>query len=289
MTPKKRAVLIGFALGLIALFLLSTSISEIDFKPGRPVFSIGEADGTGSAPTLPPPEADEVGSALLAILFWIIVPISIIYVILNPKSWKRILRQVAIVTMIVLAIFLFIRALNPSSIGFEQPSLPTGSELFQDSEQSTLQDELQFEISQLWAIGVGFLLLLFGLVVGFLLFRRSKSRHPEESELDHLMDEAAGALDKLRSGGDLKETVIRCYQEMCDTFHEEQGIARRGGMTAREFQLHLSSAGLKDDHIEKLTRLFERVRYGDQSRQPELEREAEQCLAEIVKVYARST
>jgi hypothetical protein len=54
-------------------------------------------------------------------------------------------------------------------------------------------------------------------------------------------------------------------------------------MTPREFEARLATAGLREDHIQRLTRLFEAVRYGTQSPGKREEREAVDCLTAIVR------
>jgi hypothetical protein len=59
-------------------------------------------------------------------------------------------------------------------------------------------------------------------------------------------------------------------------------------MTPREFEQHLAEAGLGDDHIRRLTRLFESVRYGSNIPTKAEEEEALSCLNAIAEAYAHS-
>ena len=58
-------------------------------------------------------------------------------------------------------------------------------------------------------------------------------------------------------------------------------------MTPREFEQVLGGLGLRDEHIQQLTRLFERVRYSAAAPGEREEREAEACLSAIVAAYGR--
>jgi len=70
----------------------------------------------------------------------------------------------------------------------------------------------------------------------------------------------------------MEQTVQRAY-----------GLNRRASMTPREFERRLVNAGVDADAVDRLTRLFERVRYGNQEIDPTDEAEAESCLAAIAR------
>jgi len=98
-------------------------------------------------------------------------------------------------------------------------------------------------------------------------------------------DDVAVLLRDLEAGGDLKNIVLRCYRDMSRVLSEQRGIERELSMTPREFERQLQAAGLRDEHIQRLTRLFEQVRYGPQQADPQQEREAAACLQAIVRTY----
>ena len=110
------------------------------------------------------------------------------------------------------------------------------------------------------AASLGLVLLLViiaGLAVWFFLRRRQA-----EQPLKRIAVEAQTALDALQSGGDLKNIVIRCYFEMSRVIREQRGIQRDKAMTPREFEMELERRGLPREPVQKLTRVFEEVRYG---------------------------
>ncbi len=99
---------------------------------------------------------------------------------------------------------------------------------------------------------------------------------------DDLAEEVQTALVSLRSGGDLKSTIVRCYHEMSRVLEEERGIARESTMTPREFEERLVDKGLPETSIRTLTRLFEQVRYGSVSFGAREEQLALDSLTDIV-------
>ena len=111
----------------------------------------------------------------------------------------------------------------------------------------------------------------------------------QASPLERLAVEAQQALADLQSGGDLKNTVLRCYREMSRILSEERGITRPRDMTPREFEQRLAAVGLRDEHLRRLTRLFERVRYGARQAGEHEEREAVACLGAIARTYGRTS
>ena len=80
---------------------------------------------------------------------------------------------------------------------------------------------------------------------------------------------------------------MRCYWEMSQILSKERNLHRPRGMTVREFEQYLADYGLRTEHIQQLSRLFERVRYGRKSPGPREEQEAMACLKAIVKAYGQ--
>jgi hypothetical protein len=70
---------------------------------------------------------------------------------------------------------------------------------------------------------------------------------------------------------------------------DHQNIRRQKAMTPREFEIHLADAGVSSEHVQRLTRLFENVRYGDTTASEREKREALDCLNAIARTYGEST
>ncbi|HET9223096.1 MAG TPA: DUF4129 domain-containing protein, partial [Roseiflexaceae bacterium] len=129
--------------------------------------------------------------------------------------------------------------------------------------------------------------LLVGLLLAAIWFFWRRLR-AQASPLERLANQAEQALADLQSGGDLKDTVLRCYREMSRILSEQRGVTRPRDMTPREFEQQLAAVGLGDEHIRRLTRLFERVRYGARQAGEHEEREAVACLSAIARAYERA-
>ncbi len=96
---------------------------------------------------------------------------------------------------------------------------------------------------------------------------------------------AQAAIESIQAGGDVQSVVLRCYLEMSQVLGQQRGIERAPAMTPREFARHLAASGVRDEHIQQLTRLFEGARYGAQPPSAGDERAAVECLTAIVQAY----
>jgi hypothetical protein len=79
------------------------------------------------------------------------------------------------------------------------------------------------------------------------------------------------------------DTIIQCYERMSRAVGVKRGLSREISMTPSEFVTRLEKAGLPHESVNRLTQLFETVRYGSQiSEQREVD-EAISCLTTILK------
>ena len=65
---------------------------------------------------------------------------------------------------------------------------------------------------------------------------------------------------------------------------QAQHIPNYSYFTPREFATHLRKRGMKDEHVDRLTRIFETVRYGGRSGVGFVD-EAIACLESIQRAY----
>ena len=100
--------------------------------------------------------------------------------------------------------------------------------------------------------------------------------------------EATTALAELKSGAELRHVIIETYRAMGEAVSQTKGISRSKNTTPREYEERLVDAGLPSDAVERLTRLFELVRYGGQSLGEQSRTEAENCLQAIINACAGS-
>jgi membrane protein implicated in regulation of membrane protease activity len=134
----------------------------------------------------------------------------------------------------------------------------------------------------LFVLGV---LLVIGvtIVVVWRLWRARTRTTP----IEELADLTRRYAQELRYGAPVHETILRCYREMCQLLSERFHLEISRAMTAREFEKRLAQLGVLEEHIVRLSRLFEWARYSPARPTPEQEREALQLLEEITQIYGR--
>jgi len=285
---KYQKLLVVFSLGIavVAMLLLSTGLSGLDFLPGRPFSLEGYPPFEVEHP--PPLPGRDILLFIVRVVYFLalaLLPILIIWLIVSPEARKALLKQLLRLLPILIILYLAINRLRgilgtATEITFQGPASPADG-----SAVSSPTDTFAANPSQ-WLVlvaSLGVALLLTILVVGIawsVWWRHRRPRHP----LERLAQEAQNALDALWAGGDLKNVVIRCYLEMNRIVSEQRGIRRDQAMTPREFEHYLEEKGLPGEPVRQLTRLFEEVRYGTLIPGENEKRKAVASLAAIVEV-----
>lgn len=283
---ERTRTLVYVGLGVAALVALAAGLSGLELHPGRLFPDLGAGAG-GTEPGLPAPDVDVFESlvrGVLALVFWVLLPLSIVYFIVSPEARRRVLQDLKWLIPVMLMVYLIVhllRQLRLRDLGVETPrTLESAS-----SGGPPLPVPPAFVSHPPgWLITL-VSVAVFALILGafWLLWQRSRRR--TDDSLTRLAQEAEVTLDALRAGGDVRNAVLRCYGEMQRVLRESHGIRRRRSMTPREFEDRLAAAGLSSEHVRRLTRLFEAVRYGAHVPRAREEREAEDCLESIVRTY----
>lgn len=131
-------------------------------------------------------------------------------------------------------------------------------------------------------------LFLAGVGFGLYTWLRRRRARPQKRplSLDEVARRAALAIEELQRGQKLDDVIVRCYQEMVETAATQRGAWRARGATPREFEPVLLRAGLPATAVQRLTRLFEQVRYGGYQPGPQDQQVAIASLTEIVQTCA---
>lgn len=297
MFRRTRTVLL-FALGiaLVAMLLLAAGVSELEFRPGVPAPANGQVQSEELGGV--PPEIDEAFRTAFRIFATIIVlglPIVILHSLLTPEARKNLLK--AMLPIVLFGLFVYL-ALRASSRLEEQaqlgPTVAAGEAQITPFPEQTVEavagvaNEMDGGAPEWLILGaIVSLALIIALILvgtGRFLLRYSARPAPPLSEL---ADQAEDAVEAIRAGADLRDTVLLCYSRMTQTLRDQRGIWRDGAMTPREFETYLTRSGIPGEHVRQLTRLFEKVRYGAKTIAAEDERQALLSLGAIVE-YCRS-
>jgi hypothetical protein len=282
---RKFWILVAAAIAIVALFLLSSSLSTVELLPGEP-FPWGLFMANSSEVPVYPVMGD--GTLLITIIriaIIILLPLTILYMIFTKEGRKRALR-----TLILLLFFMLLM----SFVAEKQTDLSgTSNEMLTGAsplEEMPFEPPPEFvpgdmrDLTTALSIGVALVLTVIILTALYILWRRR--RLAQDDTLIELAREAREALDEIQTGGSLRNAVIRCYVEMSRVISEKRNIQRGITVTSREFEEHLVKAGLPKMPVQELTRLFEDARYGDHDPAPTEEQRAVTCLSSIVTAVA---
>ncbi len=280
---RKLLVLLLASVVLGSLLALAAGLSGLQFEPGR-VLRLGRLPSRGEAPAIP---RLDWWMDWLNHIFWGIAALlllgALIAMILFREYRRELLATALIVALIASWGLLGRRMLWERQSDRSDVIKPLVEELPPRGTQISLEGVKPPPWSSLLLCAL--ILSAAGALAWWLLSRL----HRPGEELAHLAELAGEAAADLRAGADLQDTVLRCYREMSELLARRQHIPeeRRRVLTPREFEALLRQAGVRDEHITQLSRLFERVRYGGRRATPREERMAIECLEAIERAYGR--
>lgn len=282
LTPKNIAILVGlFTIGM--LFITASGLESFEFSPGTPFSHLPEGDFSPYPPSV----------AFIFAMFGALTLFILALFFLTPWSRRKvrlILAGVALLTAI-LGIMAAVAALSQSAL---PESLPTP--MPEVTLQAEILEEEPFEVEEgidipnqefeepaipVWvSFGLSLLLVLLVFLLAWLFLRE---RMPSNDERIALAGIAEQAMDEIKAGKDWGDAIINCYANMLQAVTESQKIVlRHDSLTPAEFVALMVKARLPAAPVERLTVLFERVRYGGkQATQAEID-EAVACLEDIV-------
>ena len=293
MTATRRKLLILILLGaaVLAILALAASLARVEFAPGEP-FTL--ENNRPLTPGLAGAPAELSPAMRLLLRIWLtmtlaLLPFSIFFLILSPNARRRIIPN-----LIVFGMFMLIMSSLSKPLG---QMLGEGGALEGLSMTGLTEGGAVGQPAEFTGSAPGWLLLLVSFILAAimvaagarLLYALVRSRRrPAAASLARIGEEAESAMTAIAEGGDLRDTVIRCYVEMNRVANEAHGILRQKAMTAREFEEQLERAGLPGDSVRDLTRIFEAVRYGAKDLGPGAEERAIACLSAIADSVPRA-
>jgi len=292
---KRRRIILSLLLGLslVTILVLAGGLPDLQFRPGKSLnliewffAELAQENPTG-LPEIVDVSSDyrflpEIGDLMLKSMiavFWLMLVFSVVIFFVSPKFRRDLLRMLAFIIPLVILLPQIANSMTEQpTMGEEQQAggyAPGGGTYPQAPDFIQNPPE--------WLFLIVNALLLFLILGGiFYLWRRLR---PNSDERAVVVKEVRRALSNLESGSELKDVVIACYAQMCQGLQESQQIKRHRAMTPREFENHLSKAGIASTHIQHLSRLFESVRYGAKQTDVATENEAKRCLRSILEVY----
>jgi len=285
MSRQKLFILALAALALAGLVILASGIATLDLN-SSPLYLLPEVEQATQVP-LPDQNIQRTSNylAILTLVFLIILPISLLYLLISPSARRRFLIQLIQVSTIVL--FLYFLSKNIGKL-FPKLDLRLSGNLNEDMGSGRF--ELRFlepftPHSPTWLTE----LLSFALAAGFVYFLFwlwRRWRQPEGrflSPAERLVRSAQSALQQIDAGQNLRDVVLRCYHEMTQAVAEKRHLTRLEYITPHEFIRSLEGIDLPSEQVRRLTDLFESVRYGHKIPGAQERAEAVACLNAVVE------
>lgn len=219
---------------------------------------------------------------LIVLVFWLMLIFSIVYAVISPQFRRELVRMfVFILTMLLILPYIARRIV-------QQPGPDEMEEFpgqFSPGEGVIPEPPPFIQQPPEWFLFLVKVLIL-GLLLGgiYLLWRFLR---PKSDAQTVVVKSIRRALSDLDSGLEFDDVVIACYSKMCRGLQQYRHVQRHKAMTPREFETHLSNAGITSVHIKQLTLLFEGVRYGAKPTDKITENKARQSLQAILQAYGQ--
>lgn len=273
-------------LAVLLLVLLAAGLSQVSFverRYGPPPESSEEPSGALSRPQQPEQNLSSFWEQVLIVFLGTLVVISLISIILWPRGLWEALKRAIPAAMWFAAILLILMRWRDRPFFTEPEKTPPGMGVPQEPDRPfpTLE---QVHVPA-WATFLFVLIVLCVLGVAIFVVWRLWRARARPTAVEEFADLTRRYAKELRSGAPVHETILRCYREMCHLLSERFHLEISRAMTAREFERRLAQIGVLEEHISRLSRLFEWARYSPARPTPEQEREALQLLEEIAHIY----
>ncbi len=278
------------AFSVLLLTILAAGLSKIRLAPPQPL-NLGGGEVQPLQETLV-----QVSHAFSETPFWqqvalvgIFILVTVLAIVFMPSELrKRLLRTTFRAAIFALAILYFFNNYQmdaaASIINTEVFSMAPAA-----SDQVIVAEPQIFEpqaVSPLWSYLVSLIILsIFGISAWWLWRKWEESKPIEHAPLKEFARIAQKSLDDLEDGADWEDVIVRSYVRMGAVVKERRGIERDEEMTPHEFALRLVDAGLPPAPVERLTRLFEFVRYSPHKAGEVEMAEAVACLNEIANAF----
>ena len=288
---RKLWIILVSILALAALTTLAIGLrEEMPFREAQH-FSRGEA---GAARV----NGQNVVNAFTSVPLWkqlsawalFLLMVVLIGALLSPELRKRLIRIVIRVALTYWLLYiLFTRYPQVLAPILDLNVAMQGNAPAASQSSSPMPEFMPPQTTSLIAYLVSFGIALCAALVlwkAFSLWREyNASRVGEESlqKIARLARVARSSLLALSSGRDSTDVIMNCYFRMSDVVADRRRLQRDAGMTPGEFAIRLEHAGLPADAVQRLTRLFEHVRYGSHRAARAEVNEAVACLTSILQ------
>ena len=284
-SENKRWILVISVLALGALTVLAVGLSDIPFRGAQSFGQGSERDGLRTA-------SQSFIDSMLNVPFWqtlslwllLLIMIILIGALVSPELRKRLILIIIRVGITYWALYIIFSRYRDMLVqmGLAPPASSSVQSASGGSPPPTFIPPKTISLTSYlvsFGIAVLFVLLAWKLFKLWKEYTEANANMP----LHRIAGIARSSLHDLSSGRDSTDVIINCYFRMSDVVESKRNLSRHKSMTPAEFASRLEQAGLPSDAVHRLTRLFERVRYGGhRSAAPEV-KEAVACLTTILQ------
>lgn len=283
---NKRWVIFLSLLGLGALILLSVGLRDIPFRDGQTFYGGNQIGDFRYVP-------GAIVNSIVEVPFWTQLSVWAIFILmfvliglLMTPEWRKRLIKIAIrVAVIYWGLYIvFVRYRDILvEMGINAGALNAAN----STGASTGNTPPEFLSAR--TISIASTLLSFGIALLLIVlawkaysFWKELNTAGSEPALKKIAKIARSSINDLSSGRNSTDVIVNCYFRMSDAVAEKRKLHRKAAMTPAEFAMQLEGAGLPSDAVQRLTRLFEGVRYGNRRTNPKDVNEAVSCLTTIL-------
>ncbi len=278
---NKSIAILLLCLTILLVAVLSSEISGMSFQAGQSFYFQPESapvEGDVSAPKLF--DIGGLGRVVGIIFLWVVLPASVIFFMISPTARRQVILRVLSISFSTFALIILVRWLGTAGGCSTTQNAATVTAVEGGASEIT---EMVFTPGDLPSFRYLGSLIMAAIIVAIVYRAWRRIRRPQPGKLDRIAQEAESAAADLQAGADLEDTIKRCYFEMNKALQDYYGLERKIGMTPREFETSLHGMGLPLRNVQRLTRLFEEVRYGSKVVGENAEREAIDLLNAIVQ------
>ena len=280
---NKRLILVFSIVALGALTVLAIGLSDVPFRGAQTFRREEDARALGAVP-------QNLINSMVNIPLWqqlslwllILIMVVLISMLLSPELRKRLILIIIRVGITYWALYIVFTRYREMLLGMGmRPTLqqPGGASDALPPPEFIPPQTISLA-SYLVSFGIAVLLVL--LAWKLFKFWQEYTMSNASLPLHKIARIARSSLNDLSSGRESTDVIMNCYFRMSDVVESKRNLSRGKSMTPAEFASRLEQGGLPSDAVYRLTRLFERVRYGGyRSGTPEVN-EAVSCLTTIL-------
>lgn len=281
---NRRLILVVSILALGALTVLAIGLNDVPFRAARSFSREVAGDPTLPLPIAIDSEMDSPAWVQISVVALVLFMFVLIGALLSPELRKRLFQTLIRVGLTYWALYIIFtryrELLTQMSLDLLGADGAPGSASSGEPVPEFTPPQSVSLMSYLISFGIAILLII--VARKLYAFWKEMNASDTDPSFKKIAGIARSSLRDISSGRDSTDVIINCYFRMSDVVADKRNLNRGVAMTPNEFAGRLEQAGLPGDAVRRLTRLFERVRYGGHRTDSNSVNEAVACLTTIL-------